>query len=202
MRMVEISKKDAISIGKQSQPDMCSQAVTSSASDEALLATHGRTFHFAARFLPAKHRHQFITLYAFFRTLDDLVDEPSKSRCIEDIQVELHMWHRWFNEGYAFSAPRPALGERLTAILTEHAIPSGIFLDFLDGLTSDLEPCEMQDFRELHRYCYRVAGTVGLALTHVLGTHSSQALDAAQSLGIAMQLTNILRDVGSDLAAD
>lgn len=201
MRMIEISKKDAINIGKQSEADVRSQPVSSSASDEVLLAAHGRTFHFAARFLPAKHRQQFTTLYAFFRTLDDLVDEPSTSRCSEDIQAELHTWRRWFSEQYAFSAPRPALGERLTTILNEHAIPTGIFLDFLDGLASDLEPCEMQDFRELHRYCYRVAGTVGLALTHVLDTHSPQALGAAQSLGIAMQLTNILRDVGSDLAA-
>ncbi len=206
MRMVEISKKDTESpeqMGKLSEVVFSSQQLPNirSASDEWLLATNGRTFHFAARFLPPKHRHQVVTLYAFFRTLDDLVDQPAESRRIEDIRIELRAWKRWFTGGYSFPAPRERLGARLAAVLVKHPIPSTIFLDFLDGLTSDLEPREVCDFRELHRYCYRVAGTVGLAMAHILGINSVQALAAAQSLGIGMQLTNILRDVGNDLAA-
>ena len=214
MRMVEISKKDTESpeqMGKLSEVVFSSQqlpAITS-ASDEWLLATNGRTFHFAARFLSPKHRHQVVTLYAFFRTLDDLVDQPAESRRIEDIHIELSAWKRWFtllplpaNKGcHSFPAPREPLGARLAAVLAEHPIPTAIFLDFLDGLASDLEPHEVRYFSELHRYCYRVAGTVGLALAHILGIKSAQALVAAQSLGIGMQLTNILRDVGNDLTA-
>src|SRR2546421_2976469 len=206
MRMVEISKKDTESpeqMGKLSEVVFSSQqlpAITS-ASDEWLLATNGRTFHFAARFLSPKHRHQVVTLYAFFRTLDDLVDQPAESRRIEDIQIELFAWKKWFTGGYSLPAPRELLGSGLAAVLVKHPIPSTIFLDFLDGLTSDLEPREVRDSRELHRYCYRVAGTVGLALAHILGINSAQALAAAQSLGIGMQLTNILRDVGNDLGA-
>ena len=206
MRMIEISKKDTESpeqIGKLSEVVFSSQqlSATTSASDEWLLATNGRTFHFAARFLSPKHRHQVVTLYAFFRTLDDLVDQPAESRRIEDIHIELRAWKSWFTGGYSFPAPREQLGARLAAVLVKHPIPSTIFLDFLDGLTSDLEPREVRDFRELHRYCYRVAGTVGLALAHILGIDSAQALAAAQNLGIGMQLTNILRDVGNDLGA-
>jgi 15-cis-phytoene synthase len=206
MRMVEIGKKDTESteqMDKLSEVVISSQQspATTSASDELLLATHGRTFHFAARFLSPKHRHQVVTLYAFFRTLDDLVDQPAEGRRIEDIRIELRAWKRWFTGAHSFPAPREPLGARLAAVLAEHPIPTAIFLDFLDGLASDLEPGEVRDFSELHRYCYRVAGTVGLALAHILGINSAQALVAAQSLGIGMQLTNILRDVGSDLAA-
>ena len=169
-------------------------------SDEWLLAVHGRTFHFAARFLSPKMRHDVVTLYAFFRTLDDLVDVPAEGRRIEDIRIELGAWRSWFTGGRSFPAPREPLGSRLSAVLDEHCVPTTIFLDFLEGMFSDLEPQEMHNFAELHRYCYRVAGTVGLAMTHIMGANSAQALVAAENLGIGMQLTNILRDVGGDLA--
>jgi phytoene synthase len=133
--------------------------------------------------------------------LDDLVDQPDKSRPIEDIRRELDAWKSWFAEGYMFSAPQEPLGGRLGAVLAEHPVPIAVFLDFLDGLASDLEPPEVRDFNELYRYCYRVAGTVGLAMAYILGVSSSQGLAAAQSLGIGMQLTNILRDIGGDLAS-
>jgi 15-cis-phytoene synthase len=169
-------------------------------SDEWILAIHGRTFHFAARFLSPKIRRDVVTLYAFFRTLDDLVDITSEDRRIEDIRIELDAWQSWFTGGRSFPAPREPLGSRLSAVLAEHCIPTTIFLDFLEGMFSDLEPQEMHNFGELYRYCYRVAGTVGLAMTHVMGVNSAQALVAAENLGVGMQLTNILRDVGGDLA--
>lgn len=174
---------------------------TARTTDEWLLATYGRTFHFAARFLSPKHRHPVVTLYAFFRTLDDLVDQPARSHSIEDIRRELDAWKSWFAGGYTFPAPREPLGSKLAAVLDEHPVPTAVFLDFLDGLASDLEPREMRYFHELYRYCYRVAGTVGLAMAYILGVSSSQGLAAAQSLGIGMQLTNILRDIGGDLAS-
>ena len=173
---------------------------TASDSDEWLLATYGRTFHFAARFLSPKIRRDVVTLYAFFRTLDDLVDITSEDRRIEDIRIELDAWQSWFTGGRSFPAPREPLGSRLAAVLAEHCIPTTIVLDFLEGMFSDLEPQEMHNFGELYRYCYRVAGTVGLAMTHVMGVNSAQARVAAENLGVGMQLTNILRDVGGDLA--
>ncbi|HLH62783.1 MAG TPA: phytoene/squalene synthase family protein [Ktedonobacteraceae bacterium] len=206
MRMVEIGKKDSGSIepaGGQYQAGILAQQwlATSSRSDEWLLATHGRTFHFAARFLPPKYRQLVVTLYAFFRTLDDLVDKPVEGCRLEDIRLELDAWKGWFTGGSLLPAPREPLGGRLASVLSEHPVPIAIFLDFLDGLATDLEPREMRDFSELYHYCYRVAGTVGLAMAYILGVKSSQGLAAAQSLGIGMQLTNILRDIGGDLAA-
>ncbi|HLJ32571.1 MAG TPA: phytoene/squalene synthase family protein, partial [Ktedonobacteraceae bacterium] len=173
---------------------------STSNSNEWLMATHGKTFHFAARFLSPKLRSHVVTLYAFFRTLDDLVDTPPEGRHIEDIRRELEDWRFWFTEGCSFPAPQELLGTRLSSMLAEHCVPTTIFLDFLDGMSSDLEPQEIRNFQEMYRYCYRVAGTVGLAMAHMLGVRSPQALEAAEKLGIGMQLTNILRDVGGDLA--
>ena len=168
--------------------------------DESMLATHGRTFHFASRFLAPKIRRDVVTLYAFFRTLDDLVDIPEEGRSIEDIRTELDAWKCWFLAGRSFPAPREPLGSRLEDVLSRHCVPTSIFLDFLDGMAFDVEPQQISNFSELYRYCYRVAGTVGLAMTYILGVNSEQALVAAEHLGVAMQLTNILRDMGGDLA--
>ena len=206
MRMIAIDKQDTRrtegthKLGEVIIPSLRLPSAVST-SDEWLLATHGRTFHFAARFLSLKHRHLIFTLYAFFRTLDDLVDKPPEGRRIEDIRLELDAWKSWFAAGQAFPAPQEPLGSRLATILAQHPVPTTVFFDFLDGLASDLEPHEILDFGELYHYCYRVAGTVGLAMAHILGVSSNQALAAAQSLGIGMQLTNILRDVGGDLAS-
>ncbi len=209
MSIVEIENEDRKNtgrVGKHSKTGLPARYLlpsgndSESESEETLLATHGRTFHFAARFLPPPQRRQVIVLYAFFRILDDLVDKPPQGRSVEDIRDELAAWKGWFGAGYPFPAPREPLGTHLAALLAECPISVAIFSDFLDGLTGDLEPREMRDFQELHHYCYCVAGTVGLAMAHVLGATSRQALLAAQNLGIAMQLTNILRDVGGDLA--
>ncbi len=170
--------------------------------DEQLLATYGKTFYFAARFLPAQRRQALTTLYGFFRLLDDLVDERTVGWDAQDVRLELDAWRGWLNDGCRASAPRAALGTRLAELIEQHHIPQTLFLDFLDGLLSDLYPREIRTFRELYRYCYCVAGTVGRVLAHLMGTESPQALLAAEHLGIGMQLTNILRDVGADLASD
>jgi 15-cis-phytoene synthase len=206
MRMVEIGMKvieNLEQMDRQPEVILTSQQLPTakSDSDEWLLATHGRTFHFAARFLSPKLRYDVTTLYAFFRTLDDLVDIPSESRRIEDIRVELGAWRCWFQQNRSFAAPREPLGSRLAAVLSEHCVPTAIFLDFLEGMVSDLEPQVIHDFNELYRYSYRVAATVGLAIAHIMRVNSAQALVAAENLGVGMQLTNILRDVGGDLAA-
>lgn len=174
--------------------------VRSSRQAEDLLATQGKTFYFAARFFPAHYRQAVVVLYAFFRTLDDLVDERTEHWQANAVRQELDAWQAWFESGLTTEAPREPLGTKLAALVWESRVPRALFLDFLAGLLSDLEPRTFSRFQELHHYCYQVAGTVGLAMTHVLGNTSEQALLAAHDLGIAMQLTNILRDVGRDLA--
>jgi 15-cis-phytoene synthase len=168
--------------------------------DEKVLATHGKTFHFASRFFPVQYRQAVASLYMFFRTLDDLVDERDAHWQCNTVQQELYAWHTWFDTGLCSKAPREPLGATIAQLLNEYHIPVVLFHDFLDGLLSDLEPRQFRDFPELYHYCYQVAGTVGLAMASVLDVHSEQARLAAKQLGIAMQLTNILRDIGSDLS--
>ena len=203
-RSVDIDIENTASIV---QPEPLTQTVLDAhplspadAPHEVLMATHGKTFHFATRFLPLTLRRHVVTLYAFFRTLDDLVDVPPLNRSGEDIRQELEEWRLWFTQGRTFFAPQEPLGTHLSSVLAEHRVPTTIFLDFLDGMLSDLQAQEIHTFQEMYHYCYRVAGTVGLAMAHLLGIHSPQALEAAEKLGVAMQLTNILRDVGGDLA--
>lgn len=175
--------------------------VRTSNQNEQLFATHGTTFYFASHFLPKALRSAIVCLYSFFRTLDDLVDERPVNWQADAVRQELTAWQEWFRCGCRIAAPREPLGTSLAIVLSVHQIPGGLFNDFVLGLLSDLEPHAFADFHDLSRYCYQAAGTVGLATAHLLGVHSEQALKAATHLGIAMQLTNILRDIGSDLAS-
>jgi phytoene synthase len=168
---------------------------------EQVLATHARTsFNFAARFLPPPQRRAATDLYAFFRTLDDLVDESLPAHAAS-IRAELDAWRAWFDGSLRGRAPREPLGHDLARAVDAWRVPVQLFQHMLDGLESDLGPRELESDAELHTYCYQVASTVGCAMAHVLGATSPTALSAAERLGHAMQLTNILRDVGEDLDA-
>ncbi|HET9017392.1 MAG TPA: phytoene/squalene synthase family protein [Thermomicrobiaceae bacterium] len=164
-----------------------------------LLATHARTFNFAARFLPADLRQPVTVLYAFSRTLDDLVDEPHGANPPAVAGAELDAWRTWLERGREGRVPREPLGAALAGVIERFQIPTGYLVDLVDGLAEDLTLRDVADTAALRRYCYGVAATVGLAMAHVLGATSPPALAAAGDLGTAMQLTNILRDVGADL---
>ncbi len=169
---------------------------------DEIITTHARTsFSFAARFLPAPQRADAIHLYAFFRTLDDLVDESPWVTGTMAVAAELDAWQSWLDGTRRDTGPREPLATNLARVIERHRIPVAIFHQMLDGLRSDLTPREIATDAELQEYCYRVASTVGYAMAHVLGATSPQALAAAERLGAAMQLTNILRDVGEDLDA-
>jgi 15-cis-phytoene synthase len=169
---------------------------------DTLLNHHARTFAFAARWLPPDRRRAAVVLYAFCRTLDDLVDEPAAGRDPRAALAELAAWRAWFAAGQAAPAPREPLGRSLAAVQAAYAIPEDCLLELIDGLAADALPRELRDAEQLHRYCHAMAGTVGIAMAHVLGASSARAIAAAEALGIAMQLTNILRDVAEDLARD
>jgi phytoene synthase len=168
-----------------------------------LLPRKARTFALAARFLPPPQRTATVTLYAFCRFMDDLVDEPPLDLREDEIRGWLGAWRRWLQDGWQHrEPPEPvALGLALREVIAEHDMPIVYLTQLLDGLESDLGPVQPSDFVALRQYCYLVAGTVGLAMTHVLGCQRPEALAAAADLGIAMQLTNVLRDLGADLRA-
>lgn len=166
----------------------------------SLLAERARTFSFAARLLPAAVRQDVVVLYAFFRHLDDLADEPGAGS-VDEVRERFRSWRRWLLGG-ALPAGDEVLARAYRDVAERYAIPNTYAFGMLDGLESDLGPRRVEDFEELRLYCLRVAGTVGLAMCHILGTTAPAALAAAADLGIAMQLTNILRDVGGDLDRD
>lgn len=169
----------------------------------ALLPQKARTFALASRFLPPAERRATVTLYAFCRSMDDLVDEPPPGLEPFEIRARLVAWRRWLADDWRTARPPEpvALGIALRDLIAEYDLPTGYLVQLLDGLLSDLGTVQMADFAQLQRYCFLVAGTVGLAMCHVLGARCPAALSAAADLGIAMQLTNVLRDLGADLRA-
>jgi phytoene synthase len=167
---------------------------------DSTMTTHARTFSFAARFLPHEKRIATTVLYAFCREVDDLVDEPAPGRTESDVRNELDAWRSWLSGPRTAAGPREPLASQLAEVIERYAIPIRYLLDLLAGLESDIGPRALEDEAELHRYCYQVASTVGLGMAHILGATSDAALQAAADLGAAMQLTNILRDVGEDVS--
>ncbi|HEU5440310.1 MAG TPA: phytoene/squalene synthase family protein [Ktedonobacterales bacterium] len=155
-----------------------------------------RTFYYGSRFLPPLKRRAAWALYAFCRTADDIADEPER---YPDGAAALARWRAALEETYA-GHPRGPVMVAWADLLRHFAVPLTPALELLEGCAMDLTDARYQTFDDLRAYCYRVAGTVGLLMAPVLGYHDDRALPHAVDLGIAMQLTNIVRDVGEDAA--
>ena len=170
-----------------------------------LLAEKARSFSYAARFLPPNQRDATRVLYAYCRTMDDLVDEPAPGVTPADTRRRLGEWRSWLEatDRRDLAPPEPvSLAVALGDVIERHDLPPAYLTALIDGVESDLCRVRMPDFPALRRYCMLVAGVVGLAMCHIVGVRGQAALAAAASLGIAMQLTNVLRDVGGDLQRD
>lgn len=165
-----------------------------------VIRTKARSFAFASRFLIPERRRATEVLYAFFRTVDDLVDEPPPGTDPALIRHELRRWERHIQSPASSPLADDPLARALTETVERYAIPPAYFLSLLRGLEDDLDGRAIATEDDLERYAFRVAATVGLAMCHVLEATSRRALAAATALGIAMQLTNIIRDVSADLA--
>ncbi len=166
--------------------------------DQQLLAearrttrTVARTFAIAARLLPREVRDDVYLLYLVFRTLDDLVDEHRPEAVARVAAVEA-----WCAGGEATTTEARILED----LAHRHPIPRDAVADFCAGMRSDLAFVPVWTEAELDTYCYRVAGTVGVVMAAVLGTDGepAEARRAAAALGMAMQRTNILRDIDED----
>ncbi|MFT5534086.1 MAG: phytoene synthase [Burkholderiaceae bacterium] len=167
------------------------------ANADAVLAQKGRSFHWARRLLGTRHADRATRLYGFCRRIDDIADESSSPvvarAALAAIGVAI--------AGGKASDSEPVVADML-ALMVECSIAPAIVLELLHGVDSDLDPVRFVDEAELLRYCYRVAGTVGLMMCKVLDVDNPQALHHAIDLGIGMQLTNICRDVCEDAAID
>jgi phytoene synthase len=155
------------------------------------LRAKGRSFYWAGHLLSALHAARATRLYGFCRHIDDLADEATS---IDDAQRALAVLSAEIGAGQSSD---PATRDALDLML-ECRIDPALMLELIRGVASDLEPVRINDDAALLRYCYRVAGTVGLMMCQVLDVRSEAALRHALDLGIAMQLTNICRDVSED----
>ena len=152
-----------------------------------------RTFSLACRLLPKGIRDDVYLLYLVFRTLDDLVDEHDPDAPHRVAAVEA-----W---AAGADAPRTREVEVLDSLAMRHPIPRHALRDFCAGMRFDMRAGANETEADLDRYCYQVAGTVGVTMAGLLGTTDPRADVPAAELGMAMQRTNILRDIDEDLAA-
>jgi phytoene synthase len=158
-------------------------------------AAGSKSFYFATRFFPRPMARSAHAVYWFCRHTDDLVDEAPSLRVG---RRQLDEWSMDVDQALNGGEPRHPALRLFVQALREHGIPHQYPLELLEGMRMDLECRRYWDFSELRTFCYRVASVVGLMMSHVIG-YRGPALGYAEDLGIAMQLTNILRDVGEDL---
>jgi phytoene synthase len=166
---------------------------------ETITAAHSKSFHFASGLLPEEKRSAARALYAFCRTVDDIVDEVELKK---DREFELDYWR---NIVETASTVRPAhdyAENRVAAAwadtLNRYHIPRHYALQLIDGVARDISQTRYQTFDDLATYCYGVASTVGLMSMYIIGFKGHEAVPYAIKLGVALQMTNILRDVGED----
>ena len=159
---------------------------------EKITFQHSKSFYFASGLLPEEKRSAVRALYAFCRTVDDVVDESSDSE--QDAQLE---YWRGLVETASFNDDNLVAAAWVDTLARYH-IPPHYALQLIDGVARDLIQSRYQTFEELATYCYGVASTVGLMSMYIVGFHSLEAVPYAIKLGVALQMTNILRDVGED----
>jgi phytoene synthase len=171
-------------------------------------------FYYAFYLLPRAKRNALAALYAFNRLVDDVADEsadlPVKQRGLARWRAELDEAVTGVDQCFDGTAPTPLLESphrqalailpALGDTLKRYKIPTRYLHDLISGAEMDLTIHAYPTFERLNEYCYRVAGTVGLMCTHVFGFRDSHAVDLAEKLGLAFQLTNIIRDVHEDYA--
>ena len=154
-----------------------------------------KNFYYAFLTLPAAKRRAIYAAYAFCRHCDDSVDEETsvdaKLKALSDLQANL-------DNTYSGSASSPVY-VALADVARNYKIPQAYFQEIILGVESDLVKDRFQNFDELKEYCYRVASVVGLICLQIFGYEDDDAKEYAVDLGLAMQLTNIIRDVREDL---
>jgi phytoene synthase len=182
--------------------------------------THAKSFYFAAKFLPKRKRLPIYALYALCRHVDDEVDESGVEN-EREAAAAVENWRAKLDEIYLSAKPRKKNYElRITNyelrtaenekqnlvllawrdLLKTYQIPQALPLELMKGVLMDTHIKRYESFEELYVYCYRVASTVGLMSSEIFGYTDEKTPEYAEALGIAMQLTNILRDVGADAA--
>ncbi len=196
---------------------------------ESVTKKHAKSFYFAAKFLPKKKRKPIYAVYALCRSIDDEVDEAEIASANEAIEA-VKRWEQKLEAVYTeelritnyelrdkksskFKVQNSKIEDRRPNIenqssillawfdlLKTYKIPKNLPLELMKGVVSDTHVKHYETFEELYVYCWRVASTVGLMSSEIFGYEKPETLEYAEALGIAMQLTNILRDIKEDAA--
>ncbi len=156
----------------------------------------GSNFYYALWLLSPARRDAMFAVYSFCRAVDDVVDS---GRPVEMAQRELDRWGQEIARCYEGWSAHP-ITQALAPVVRRYQIPPSLFDDIVTGMAWDLTPRRYATFAELEQYCYYVAGAVGLIAIRVFGCRRPQSEIFARQLGLAFQLTNILRDVAEDAA--
>jgi phytoene synthase len=157
-------------------------------------AQSGSSFYYSFLFLEPLRRQAITALYAFCREVDDVVDECPDA---ELSRAQLDWWRGEVKE-LLKGCPSHPVTQALATSLKNFSLPQEQLLEIIDGMEMDLDNTRYVDFKALHLYCYRVASVVGLLAAEIFGYTDRQTLKYAHDLGLAFQLTNIIRDVGED----
>ena len=162
-----------------------------------ITAHYSKSFYFSAQMLPKEQRWATFALYGFCRHCDNLIDTP-RQRTETEILGEIQRLTEELQIAYNTGESQDPIIRVFILVAKAYDIPIAYPLDLLNGVAMDIQQTRYKTFDELSLFCYRVAAVVGLMMTHVLGYKDERALGYAKQLGIAMQLTNILRDVKED----
>jgi phytoene synthase len=157
-------------------------------------AASGSSFYYSFMFLPTDKRRAITALYAFCREVDDVVDECSDQNVA---RTTLNWWRTEVAAIYA-GKPQHPVTQALVPLVTQFNLQQEHLQEIIDGMEMDLTQLTYADFKSLQLYCYRVASVVGLLAAEIFGYTDRKTLKYAHDLGIALQLTNIIRDVGED----
>ena len=157
-------------------------------------AASGSSFYYSFMFLPPDKRRAITALYAFCREVDDVVDECSDEGVA---RTTLAWWRVQVAEIYE-GKPQHPVAQALIPVVKQFQLPQKHLHEIIDGMEMDLQQHQYADFEALQLYCYRVASVVGLLSAEIFGYTDRKTLQFAHDLGIAFQLTNIIRDMGED----
>ncbi len=162
-----------------------------------LTAHHSKSFYFSTKLLPREKQWATFALYGFCRYADNLIDNPrqrSRAELLDEVDfltAELEIAYRTGESEHPVLRP-------FILIADKYEIPQEYPLDLLEGVKMDIRIDRYETYDDLYLFAYRVAGVVGLMMTHVLGYTNDESFEYAEKLGVAMQLTNILRDIRED----
>ena len=161
-------------------------------------AQSGSSFYYSFLFLPKERREAITALYAFCREVDDIADECQDR---DMALVKLEWWRQELARTFA-GAPSHPVSQALLPAIRRYDLALEQLEEIIDGMEMDLDQTRYADFKALHLYCYRVASVVGQLAATIFGHSERSTLKYAHDLGLAFQLTNIIRDVGEDARRD